>query len=453
MGLVQEEDQKRFFNQIALEGLKGYLHPKTQFIQEEGVIPLFENCLAAHALLSSKLKENMEQAKDILDKLLYFQNGEGLFPQNLHQFPQGALESYQLDIAFVLHQILMRFALALGEKLQNRLKKSIDSLFFALKKSSPFAFEKMQARFEVFNQVYQQTATAFFYPEKKITSTYLGEKLRLAQETTSYEKILEQLAPYWHPLWHAYTGPLLDESYIQGEPQLSLFDYFMSSAYRSYYEKLHHKNLLQLQGTFIRYAEAPLLFKEATVEDFYKDFPYTLINNSGACWFFFKNYSCFAEESKGFHLFRCLFKSLNCLYHFVCHSKVKHMNAEFSDNTLSVDFTYFEEFPQEVKQQNELEFFINLGEDLQVCVEGKKASLFHLGSTLELRTKEAVLRCIFTTDSPDAQIVGHLLYGNRPSSQDVCFVDSKAYDQKIVLRTLRRSKYCKVRMDLQLIHK
>jgi hypothetical protein len=451
MGLIQEEDQKRFFNGLCLEAKDSYLHPVTGLLHQEGVIYLYDNFLAAHGLLRSKLKENIEEAKKFLERLLYFQNAEGLFPQALHEFPMASFEAYQLDIAFVMHKMHTHFALALGEKLKTRLQLALEALTKALKNNSSTYFEKMQARFGVFDALYQHKTPQFNYPGKKITSKYLGEKLLLAQETDSYEKLLEQLAPYWHPYFHTYTGPLLEESYVENEPTLQLFDYFMSSAYRTYSDKLYKKNILQLQGTLIKSPPTTLEFQETTLEGLYKDYPYTLINTSKVSWFFFNDYSSIGDEPKGLHLFRCLFKSLEHLYSFVCHSKVKHLNSEFSKNALTLDFTYFDVFPDEVKQQNELEFYMSLGEDLDVLVEGKKASLFRLGNALEFKTQEATLRCTFTSDSKDAQIVGHLLYGNRPSSLESNSVDAKAYDQKIVLRTLRRDKECKMRLHLELV--
>ncbi len=451
MGLIQEEDQKRFFNSICLEAVKSYLHPVTGLIQQDGVMYFYDNFLASHALLCSKLKENIEEARKFLERLLYFQNAEGLFPKALHEFPMASFDAYQLDIAFIMHKIHTHYALALGEQLKMRLQLALESVYKALKNSSSAYFEKMQARFWVFDDLYHRKIPRFNYPEKKITSKYLGEKLLLAQETDSYEKMLVQLAPYWHPLFQTYTGPLLEESYAENEPTLQLFDYFMSSAYRTYSDKLHKKNILQLQGTLIKYPLTTLEFQETILEGLYKNYPYTLINTSKVSWFFFNDYSSTYDEPKGFHLFRCLFKSLDHVYHFVCHSKVQHQKAQFSENALTIDFTYMELFPEEVKQQNELEFYMNLGEDLEAFVDGKKASLFRLESAIEFKTQQATLRCTFTSDSKDAQIVGHLLYGNRPSSLESNSVDTKAYDQKIVLRTLRRDKECKMRLHLELV--
>lgn len=451
MGLILEEDQKRFFNQIAIEGIAHFLQPSTGFIQQDSLIPIYENFLAAHTLLSSKLKENIEKARETIDRLLHFQNIEGLFPRYLHEFPQAKIESYQLDIGFILKKIESKYAQVLSSELSKRLHTSIAALMESFEKNAPYSFERIQSRWVILKDLHQNKNPAFSYPEKKISSKYLSDQLLLAQETNYYEELLQRLSCFWHAPFHTYVGPLLDEDYIQGQPQLSLFDYYMSSYNRSYFEDLHKKNWLKLFGTLIKFSNVSGEFMEDSFHGIYKDFPYTLINKSNISWFFFTNYSSTNEESRGFHLFRCLFKSLGNLYHFVSHSKVKHQKAFFENDTLTIDFTYFDDFPEEVKQQNELEFYINRGEDLKVFVDSKKASLFHLGSVLELQTKDATLRCIFSSDSPDAQIVGHILNGNRPSSQDSLSLDSKAYDQKIILRTLRRSTNCKVRLQLRFV--
>jgi len=175
-----------------------------------------------------------------------------------------------------------------------------------------------------------------------------------------------------------------------------------------------------------------------------------LINQDKAAWFCFTRHTSSFEESKGFHVLRCMFSSQGHLYHFVCHSKLQHVKAFFDTDTLEVEFTYAGALSDEIKEQNELCFYINKGPDLSVRVDGKKASLFHLDQTLDLLTQQALLRCSFSVESSHAEIVGHLSYGNRPSS--VCDPEEGAFDHKIVLRTLRRSSDCVVRLKLQLIH-
>ena len=444
MGLIAEEDQKRFFNQIALEGVEHYTHPSTGLIQDDGVVIVYDNFLAALALLQSKLKENIEKAKKLLERLLNFQNPQGFFPVALHQFPDASSEEGQLEIAFVLLKISTKYGPVLGSECFSKVQSSLASLIEQLKSLEPFSLEKMQARFSVLEALSKNLKPTFSFPQKEISSKYLGEKLLLAQETPDGPQWLAKLAQFWHPHLQIYVGPLLQEHYVQSSPKLTIFDYMMSSYYRSYPQRLHEKTLLQLQGAIVKFFEERGHFQPNITEGSYRGNLYTICNTDTASWFFFKDYTFLENKNPGLHLLRCMFKSLDCLYHLVCHSDVKKMTAHLCANTLEIEFTYFDDFPEDVKKQNELEFFISRQENLEVFVDGKKASLFRLGSRIEFKTPEATVSCVFTTDSAQAQIVGHLFYGNRPSSLDPDH--GPAHDQMMVLRTLRRDSKCKVKL-------
>ncbi|MBS0627500.1 MAG: hypothetical protein JSS09_04745, partial [Verrucomicrobia bacterium] len=123
MGVSLEEDQKRKIIELALQAARKRLSPQTGFVHlyteepyalRQDTIPVIENFYYVLTLFRSKLAQNIQEGKVLLDKLLNFEV-EGNYPVYLHEFPScvdSQLSSHLLPILFYLTR---DFDFALGD--------------------------------------------------------------------------------------------------------------------------------------------------------------------------------------------------------------------------------------------------------------------------------------------------------------------------------------------------
>src|SRR5438105_2193850 len=97
----QSADGLKQLLEMALSAGRNWQSPQTGYVQycyniqdesRHDTIPTLENVLFAYALMRSRLADNINEAKDLLNRLLFFQNKEndashGNFPIYLHEFP------------------------------------------------------------------------------------------------------------------------------------------------------------------------------------------------------------------------------------------------------------------------------------------------------------------------------------------------------------------------------
>ncbi|HSX25403.1 MAG TPA: hypothetical protein VLE89_00160 [Chlamydiales bacterium] len=95
--------------------------------------------------------------------------------------------------------------------------------------------------------------------------------------------------------------------------------------------------------------------------------------------------------------------------------------------------------------------FCNLSEEVELFVEGQKATVFRLGQTVQIRTSKLTIECRFDLIEGEGDFCGHLFRSNRPS-QISCKgpLLYEAYDWHIGLRILRSSEKWLIRATLQL---
>lgn len=436
MGLIQEEEDKRYFIQLTLNAGKEFLSQQTQYIHDRDAIPFYENMCYILALVSSKQKENAEKAQDLLHHLLKFQikNNpicDGAFPKYLHQYPYARACSFQVDLYFLFQDLLKHHSLALGSVLVNQLKKALVFFEEYLDKNNLLKKQTEENR------------------EGLCSSKMLAKALlplRYKEECVLYEA-LNNYADYWNPSLSCYSGPCIDEYYEKGSLQLSAFDYLMASYYHVYPSAFRYKNLLQLQGALIPYFHE---VKEAVyreVKGFYKEMPFSIINREDFSLFFFNNFHSEKVDvsSKGLHLFRYLWRNQDLEeshHHIVCQSTELSVSTTYSDNQIDMVFTYPEELSDKCHNQEELEFFVNYHPDLFWRVGDKKATVFALGDKVYLHSKDRVIEFVFSLEEGEGDVVGHLSFGNRPSQVDPKVLkELEACDWRLCLRTLRRASF------------
>ncbi len=204
-------EEKRQLIDLALQAGRHYESPQTGLIHfcyedetSRETVPFFENFCFCLALLRTFAKDNVEEAKERLERLFAFQLEEGNFPTYLHQYPRKGWSSRSF---FPLQLI-----------------------------SKHFPFIKINPGLSPPRP-------------KKITSSKEAalEALYLQLE----DKPLHTLAPYWDPQYHLYAGPLTEEKQRGSLPDLTLFDLFMANATRTFTPRILKPHPVHLQAALV----------------------------------------------------------------------------------------------------------------------------------------------------------------------------------------------------------
>ncbi|MDF2550423.1 MAG: hypothetical protein K0S07_1490 [Chlamydiales bacterium] len=139
MQIEEESDFLRKLNELTLQYGRKQVDADTQLLQGAfghslAVVGLEENFLWALSLLKSRVKESIEQAKGLIERLLYFQNELGNFPRFLHDFPFCRDWSVASRLLPIMCQILKYFSSVIGSTLRERMiEKALLLLQFALR--------------------------------------------------------------------------------------------------------------------------------------------------------------------------------------------------------------------------------------------------------------------------------------------------------------------------------
>lgn len=437
MGLIQEEEEKRYFIQLALQGGKEWWSQTTQYIQDKEVIPFYENFCYVLALVSSKQKENAEKAQELLHRLLQFQitlssHCSGAFPKYLHQYPYAKDYVFQRDLLLIMEELLEHHSLPLGRVLTGQLKRASKKLRGYL------ALQEINEEISIKEQM----------SSKKLSSYLLF--LRFTNPSLM-QQMIRRYSCYWNPSLMCYTGPLLQEYYEQSKFKSSCFDYFMSSYYHIYPCFLEQRTLLQLQGALIPYCLDRGEFTYGELIGEHQGMPFSIWNTTQDSLFFFKSFQP-QQSGPGLHLMRYLWKSQDVVHHCVCQAIHMEMSASYAEGETSLIFTYPQEMSMESSGQMELEFFVDYHPEIAWSIGHKKATVFYVEDKVLLHTRDQIIEFIFSIEEGKGDVIGHIHRGNRPSQIDPkASKEHEAFDWKLSLRTLRRDANFKVK--LQMIHK
>lgn len=381
---------------LALSAGRKRQSPRTGFVHlfpgdetASDVVPFYENFCFALALFRHKTAESVNEGKELIERLLAFQMGDGNFPVFLHDYPRCYDFQMGLKIGPVLLLILRHFPSILGDvgpKIESALKKIL--------------------------------ATR---PEKTVWENrfraLVGEPL-MPVDTTDFSLndwiqwlITAQLAgqthfaiPYNEAL-QVFLGPT--EIQEKGEPQPNVIEWLLAEGnYSPRLAKDHSHQLLC----------APL-------------FPLSSSASSEA---------------------RALL--INRSYRLLWKGTTLHSFALFHGSQMAPDEVIFDLLEGVEMGRNDLfeaTAFVDISPETEIFVGEGKATLFKLGETVTVKTPQLTINLTFELISGEGDFCGHIFRANRPT-QIACKgpLLYEAYDWQIGVRTLRRSGPCQIRLRL-----
>lgn len=460
----------------------GFLHYYHHAKEElHHTIPIVENFLFALALLRSKTVDHINEAKDLLAKLLHFQNRlndlneEGNFPFYLHEFPLCKDRSVSLHVAMALYYILKQFHSVLGQDLKTKLEEALvrslqhTSRWQSEKSGSYLLSLKCAALSQASGKLLSLSDLETYGKNQLEQLTHQPDHLSwhspaaLGQIYTALSLVYEDLnqSPwnhFWGHLihtWHAptctYMGPAIKEWQDGYEPQVTLYDLIMgylsgSFSKRSLQEAPAHLEavlILPSRAEFLPNINQPLSIKG---------------NFDNASWNLYQNHSIAystvtsqdIKNDKGFQPLRIIWGNSNRT-HTLSVQGSQHVTFEHLLDRLHLFFELNGPPDCEDREKSrELIFFIDAPESWQFFVDGQKASTFRIEDTLSFHSDSKQFFLNFSLEEGSGNFSGHCMLGNRPSQLAIKGKQRfDAFDWQLFLRTLTRTDSCRIKATLR----
>lgn len=209
----------RKINDLAIQSGRALQSSETGFVHYfynklEGpyqAVPIYENFLFALALCRAKTVESVQEAKVLLDKLLAYQQPDGLFPIFLHDYPNCYDKYIGGKLLPPLYWLHHYFHLPLGKEMAEKLSNAINRL-----------------------------------PKAAIV-----DRLTAAFLEGNGEEAMKKALAHWNPDLQCYAGPFEKMRFSKGKQELTLFDLYMCAYTHELSPRLQGTNPLFLQGALI----------------------------------------------------------------------------------------------------------------------------------------------------------------------------------------------------------
>lgn len=480
---------ERQLNEMALMAGRKRQSKQTGFIhlyhdeQEElqHTIPLAENTWFILALLRAKTSEQMNEARDLLDRLLHFQNqDDGNFPIYLHEYPRCKDRFVGLQLLPAFYLILVEFSQVIGSELKLRLVEASEKLMRLILKASEekppsyalsikvgalakvfgryFEDAKMEEQGEAqLNQLLSLGLQRAWLIPTSIAEICLALQLAYGQiQSSPWHVFWNHLRATWHQATATYVGPGLRQ-FQQGEqPQVTLYDLYLGYFSQQLSPRVLNDAPFHLQGVLIRPTGEMLQPLPL---------PYRLDGEiEGSLWSIFQADSyAFSWMDKtalqqiaqdhAFHPLYLIWGNQEQVHSFVCQGG-NYQSMDFKSGEDFIDFiaNLSPEFKVEDREKSrELSFFFDVESEIKMTIHGETASTFDLSEEFILETPQMQLILEVTLFEGQGQFLGHVMRGNRPSQILLKGGNRyKSYDWNLFFRTLRRSEDTKLKVRLKL---
>lgn len=427
----------------------GFLHYfKNKSEAPHQAIPAYENFLFALSLCRTKTVENITEAKGLLDKLLAYQNANGLFPNYLHDYPHCYDRFIGAHLLPVIYWLDHLFHTVFGADLNDRVKiaflKLVEATLPELDRMPVELQAKMagvliasgrswkkpdwttagEKRLPAFSQLTQPPLS---FSPAHLSEGCIALTLIPAQAPRAF---INWLLQSWHPSLERFCAPYIKMPYQKGVPELTLYDLFMS-AFRL---ELPKRAKAQDPALVPHLLQGALLF----AEDLGK-IDANIPEEQTASWGIRKSanssYAWNLASPAPFHLLYDQGKDM--LMHTPEAKLVKF--TEMKDQ-LEMEFKFGEVPNLEDRDAcRELLFYFPLSEGFHWDVNGIAANTFRSGDALKITDGIDTFHLKFASDE-NTIIQGHVIKGCRPGEL-AHFGKNRfaAYDWVFFLRTIKRN--------------
>lgn len=462
----------------------GYIHYCHEMMDEElhHTMPLYENLLFALTLMRSRIAENINEGKEILECVLNFQNVndphcKGNFPFYMHEFPLCRDRFHGIHFLAPLYWIHQQFHHVIGNSLKNRLEESLRLLatycqtlqapyHLAIKSTAgvravalllhdqPLAAEAERA----WQQLKSAPDASCWLSPAKMADLLVAYQMAYPNLSDSEENhFWHHFIQTWHEKSGAYCGPGLAESQRNEEPQPTLYDYFMGYYSGHYHYRLFFDRPIQLQAILIQPSEDRIDEQKFPLE--FKG------NFEGLSWQLCQHekwaYSLIEKgpiprtlQEKGYTPLKLLWGDATRTHSLVCQGgNIDKMTFSGEKNKVEMFFTLAAEASNESREKSrDISFFVDIEEAMQIDVAGAKATTFQLDEPIILCDDKLKITMLFTLHTGSGVFMGHIMKGNRPSQTATKGQHRfDAFDWQIFLRAIERSVPCIIKVTVDVV--
>lgn len=404
--------------------LTQYVHLHCQDSSAWDTIPVYENFCYVLGLLRTRTSESVLEAKGLLERLLSFEVA-GNFPIYLHDFPRCHRRSLGIQLLPVLSAIVRHFSGVLGQAVIDRIEEvmqRIATLGEEIHRDRPLPDAVLVKWLAYVNP----EALIHFEPRLESAEEWADYWIAVQEAFAQGAQVkghFHRVCALWNPKSHLFLGPQFFE---RGEPEVTLFDLAMGSVFGT----LSKRALEAAQGGV--YLQASLLWAIKGLSE-------ALIPSRAS------------QEVIEDRLSRTLFfqeESRLCSFSIqVDESLVSQFFEEkkLSDGPYRVEYSFNAPMEEREEEEIPISFFWSFGKTTRIEVNGVLATVFRLGDTVSFFTPSQKIQMRLENIAGEGDFLGRISLGNRPSSRG----PEGLWDWKVIVRTLRRSAPCTLRLNLQ----
>lgn len=480
----------RQLNELALAAGRKRQSKQTGFVhcfyqeadlEPQHTIPVVENALFILALLKTKTSEHMSEAKELLDKLLWFQNQvDGNFPIYIHEYPECKDRMIGSHLLPIFYYMLQDFQSILGSELKHRLISSI-------KKLLDYSWASYQEKLPSYTLGLKLAAstkalgTFFNHSELEKKGSALAEEyfqqgfqpawcspaslgdiciaLQLLNENllqSTWGNFTHHLIYTWHQKTKTYIGPVVRGHQYTDQPQGTLYDLFLGYLSDGFSSRALDEAPYHLQATLIRTTNdrIPFIAYPYRLEGFIGNHRWSIYQEAALAYSFLDIKALSnPAQAHTFHPFYMVWGDRDKVHTFVCQGgNFDGVDFEENQNQLEMSFHLSEKFEIEDREKaRELIFYFDIQPDLNLSIHGEKATTFHLSEEFIISTPQIKISFQAFLEKGIGEFIGHKMKGNRPAQTKLKGADRfNAYDWQLFLRTLRRQGPCTLKVLLRI---
>lgn len=465
----------------------GYIHYHyhTQDESNHPTLPVYENLLFALSLLSSRQVENAIEAKNLIDKLLYFQNlypGEflGHFPVYLHEYP-SCCDKYQgAYLLAPFYWIIKKFQGVLGQGLNKRLLQAVTLLLdYCMKLLQqphlPYVIDlRISASMVAFGTLFQnpslqsegqgrlESIEKNFFPIEWGMPHQIADILVALQmvypsiKHSPWSIFWDYLGKTWDLRTLSYAGPGIREYQWRGEPKAMLYDLYLGSFSGAYSKRALILSPYHLQAVLIQPVEDNLeqpMVGSGCREVIGGNHWTAFFNESSIFSFVEKKDGVPGHQEKGFSPLKIIWGNAENTHTLFCQGGSFRTVCKDFIRSDAIGLTFTLDGPLELidrESQREICFYLDLGSQGHLYVNDAPANTFLFGDSVKIALAGSELHFNFQLSEGSGMWIGHFMPGNRPSQLAVKG-DARfnAYDSQIILRTIRKEGACAIKVCIE----
>lgn len=399
--------------EVALQSARACQSKETGYIQHNACIPVIENLHFCLALLRAKTHETMQEAKLLLEKILYFQQlnpdlaNKGNFPVHLHEYPYCRDHYTAAKVVLSLYLIQRDFGSILGESLRQRLAASIQE-------AAAFAKTNLQSEscplwLQMVTKAVDQDpicgSLASMKPQdfSQESIGYMLAASYIAAPTLSQNWLLEFVQNTFHNSSKTYIGPAFCYQKDGFTPKISLYDYMVGLIAEGFPERA-----LQIGPQHIQAALSFMVEDQVS-----NDLP---VEMKGSCsnmtWHVYNSvdYGLSWIESQPFPLKPDFYPFL-----FVVDERVMSLKApsaliscKASEKTIELECRFTQDLFQGNDERKKVFSLTMPDTNTRFLIRGRTASTFSLDEPIEVVTQNRSMRVTVTKLSGDVSFFGNL---------------------------------------------